>query len=313
MKCPKCHYISFDEVERCRNCGYDFTLSRTEPPSRELSLRQDAPPEGPARDFPLAGSPLPSATPDVRRAGRDEGRAPSSAVDLPLFDAPVPGVDDTPLLTQPAPPRSPLSVRRATPDTPRATPAPPLSSGRAGSPVSANPGAVSATSARPRELPAVPPADTHAVASEPMAGTGADAPAGTHVSGRRVVAALIDLVILGAIDLAVLSFTLRLTGLDTGRLTSLPLIPFIAFLMLLNGGYLVGFTTASGQTIGKMATGIRVVGAHSARVPLGHAIVRAAGVVVTMFSLGIGFLPCFFGRDRCALHDRLAGTRVVRR
>ena len=27
MRCPKCHYISFDSGERCRNCGYDFSLS----------------------------------------------------------------------------------------------------------------------------------------------------------------------------------------------------------------------------------------------------------------------------------------------
>ena len=26
MKCPKCHYLGFDTGDRCRNCGYDFSL-----------------------------------------------------------------------------------------------------------------------------------------------------------------------------------------------------------------------------------------------------------------------------------------------
>ena len=26
MKCPKCAYLGFDTGERCRNCGYDFSL-----------------------------------------------------------------------------------------------------------------------------------------------------------------------------------------------------------------------------------------------------------------------------------------------
>ena len=27
MKCPKCGYLGFEHVERCRNCGYDFSLT----------------------------------------------------------------------------------------------------------------------------------------------------------------------------------------------------------------------------------------------------------------------------------------------
>jgi rubredoxin len=27
MKCPKCQYISFDSGDRCRNCGYEFSLA----------------------------------------------------------------------------------------------------------------------------------------------------------------------------------------------------------------------------------------------------------------------------------------------
>src|SRR4030095_10050339 len=26
MKCPKCHYLGFETGDRCKNCGYDFSL-----------------------------------------------------------------------------------------------------------------------------------------------------------------------------------------------------------------------------------------------------------------------------------------------
>jgi uncharacterized RDD family membrane protein YckC len=127
---------------------------------------------------------------------------------------------------------------------------------------------------------------------------------------RRVTAAAIDACLLAGIDLAVVHFTLQLTGLDYARIAVLPLVPLVAFLLLLDGGYLIGFTTASGQTIGKMITGIRVTGDTTLRVPLGTAIVRAAAMLLTLLSLGAGYLPILAGRDRRALHDRLAGTRV---
>ena len=27
MKCPKCHYLSFDPEPRCKNCGYDLEVA----------------------------------------------------------------------------------------------------------------------------------------------------------------------------------------------------------------------------------------------------------------------------------------------
>src|ERR1051325_2638041 len=52
MKCPKCDYLGFDTGERCRNCGYDFSLIAAVPgprgdveADRDLPLR--SPPSGP--------------------------------------------------------------------------------------------------------------------------------------------------------------------------------------------------------------------------------------------------------------------------
>ncbi len=129
---------------------------------------------------------------------------------------------------------------------------------------------------------------------------------------ERVVAAAIDLLILGTVDALVIYFTLQICGLTIQDLALLPRGPLIAFLLVQNGGYLVAFT-AGGQTLGKMAAGIRVVAAEpAATLDVGHAFVREATWLVLAAPAGLGLLPALFSRDRRGLHDRLAGTRVVR-
>jgi uncharacterized RDD family membrane protein YckC len=135
--------------------------------------------------------------------------------------------------------------------------------------------------------------------------------------GRRLFAAAIDVAILGAIDITILYFTLRLCGLQVSEAALVPAVPFGAFVLLLNGAYFVAFTVAAGQTIGKMAAGIRVVpfftdDAGADRVPFGHAVLRAAAYLVSVLPAGLGFIPAVLGTEHRALHDRLADTRVVR-
>jgi uncharacterized RDD family membrane protein YckC len=130
--------------------------------------------------------------------------------------------------------------------------------------------------------------------------------------GARAAAAAIDVAILGAIDVLVLYATLRVTGLPVAEAARLPLVPFLAFLAVLNGGYLVGFVTAAGQTIGQMALGHRVVTEDGGRVPLAQAVVRAAAVAVSVLPLGLGCLPLLADPGNPALHDRVSATRVVR-
>ena len=48
MRCPKCHYISFDSTDRCRNCGYEFSLSADLPES-DLQIQTGEEPLGPLR------------------------------------------------------------------------------------------------------------------------------------------------------------------------------------------------------------------------------------------------------------------------
>jgi hypothetical protein len=123
MKCPKCGYLGFEQVESCRNCGYEFSLSRGTPaPETELPLRLNTRPEESLDDLALSESQL-----DVDRLigpPTSETAQPSAAhsdpdadAELPLFRSTAP--DDEPLIKTPSSPRAPLAVRRVMPDAPR--------------------------------------------------------------------------------------------------------------------------------------------------------------------------------------------------
>jgi uncharacterized RDD family membrane protein YckC len=318
MKCPKCGYLGFEPVDRCRNCGYDF------------SLTQDAGVSAAAPDLPMLRGTDPSFLDDLalgntgsdsrqdRRPARGEvpadrfeaetradldrlfgkreadrtaspagGSVLSAPEELPLFGGPI--TDDVPLITKPSPPRAPLAVRRATPEVPRLktdTPRPPM--------LDLDP----------------PPAERTAAARTFAARTGdgaADAPL-----GARFVAVVLDLMILAVVDVIVVYLTLQICGLTLHDAGVLPKGPLLAFLLVQNGGYLVAFT-AGGQTLGKMAVGVRVVAADEDSVlDLGRAVVRELLWLVLAIPAGLGFLTTVFGPNHRGLHDRFAGTRVVR-
>ena len=284
MKCPKCQYITFDSGERCRNCGYDFSLAddAAAPGAVDLPIQTGHEAEGPLADLSLNETP-----------------------GLPLFNGDRRD-RDAPLVNAGAAPRAPLAVRRAAPiprPRPRREPAAPeprlaLDTADLG------PAPVVVAEAAEPDLPV--PADA-----------GADAEGNIATIGARLTGGAVDLLLLGTIDLIVLYFTLRICDLTFAQALTLPLAPFLAFLAILNGGYLAAFVAANGQTIGKMAAGTRVVSAESAvrlhdRVTFEQAVLRAAASVVSAVPLGLGFLPALFGVERRALHDRLADTRVVK-
>jgi uncharacterized RDD family membrane protein YckC len=141
---------------------------------------------------------------------------------------------------------------------------------------------------------------------------------GTGVGAvARLSAAAVDAVLLGAVSAAVVWVTLRWTELPLERAAVLPVVlPTSAFLVLVGVGYLLMFTAAGGQTLGKMALGIRVVGESSdadgaAALTIGQAVSRACLTIPSVLALGAGFVPALIGEER-AVHDRLAHTRVVR-
>ena len=311
MKCSKCGYLGFESADRCHNCGYEFSLSQSyEMP--ELTIRQDRDEQQGLDDYALVdaaaaprpdslraefgavfahagGSPAAAALAESRPAAR---RTPSA---MPLF---APGIDDdTPLITKASPPRAPLAVRRSTPEMARLK---------------------SIMTPRTASLDLgldldVPPAEPRLIPSD-RAQVPHPEPAHHEDAGvsRRVVAAAVDSIILLAIDIVVIYFTMQICGVALAEFNLLPKGPLVVFLVVQNVGYLVAFT-AGGQTLGKMAAGIKVVSDDTeASLDLGCALKRTVMWLVLAFPAGLGLLPALFDHDHRGLHDRFAGTRVVR-
>ncbi len=351
MKCPKCHYLSFDPEPRCRNCGYDLSLAS--PP--DLDLKTDPPYEGPFVDLALRGSdtgqpgrresnvvtlgpidldrvvgieepqagsdapPLrvvpardrapetssPAASPARRAGTAGRGRrAPSTTAELPLFVKNRPEPDpDAPLVTVPATPTPPLAVRRAH-EMPKPRPAP--------GPSRRDGGLGPFERDLLQDLKRLQQRVARHAGDE-AGGTVPATPTGPRVAGRRLAAAAIDATLLGGISVAVLWATLRVCDLGLGEAATLPIVPLAAFLLLVAAGYLLMFTVAGGQTVGKMLMRLRVVGSeedgHESLTPR-QAAVRALLTMPSVLVLGLGFLPALAGHGQ-TMHDRLSHTRVV--
>jgi uncharacterized RDD family membrane protein YckC len=67
-----------------------------------------------------------------------------------------------------------------------------------------------------------------------------------------------------------------------------------------------------GQTVGKMALGLKVVTPEGGQISRGQAWGRAALKVTLGSCLGVDYLPALFTRERTCLHDLIARTRVVK-
>jgi uncharacterized RDD family membrane protein YckC len=128
----------------------------------------------------------------------------------------------------------------------------------------------------------------------------------------RLAATAIDVVLLVAIDVAIVYFTLQICGLGLDELALVPKVPLVVFLTLQNVAYFIAFT-ASGCTLGQMAAGIKVIAADAhGTLGLRHAAVRTMVWLALAIPAGIGLLSVLFSRDHRGFHDRCAGTRVVR-
>jgi len=72
------------------------------------------------------------------------------------------------------------------------------------------------------------------------------------------------------------------------------------------------FPMFSGQSIGKMLTGLRVVRTDGTAAPFSRLLMRhSIGYLLTIATVGLGFLFSIFNQKGRALHDFLAGTVVV--
>jgi uncharacterized RDD family membrane protein YckC len=347
MRCPKCHYLSFEPEPRCKNCGYDLSCEpgdlaidpgqepladfdlqvpgATAPrPVAEIIVRHPAP--GSEKAFQRVDDRHPAAVASIsepaaaaKPARPVQSSSPKAALttELPLF---VQGLtesasrtDQNDLLVKlPRAPRAPLAVRRPTPAPGRVR----EKYQREVAPVR-QAGLLERDlfDIRPREdaPPASPPVLEAPIPAVTRGREVRDLPAGAF---RRIEAACVDVLFIGAINLAVVWLTLQRCDLTFAQAFQLPLLPLLAYLFLVDSGYLLLFTATNGQTVGKMAAGLRVVGTSTEAISTDHvtlkqAALRAVLTFPSVLALGIGFAPALLGKG-LTLHDRFAHTRVVR-
>jgi len=96
-------------------------------------------------------------------------------------------------------------------------------------------------------------------------------------------------------------------GIDSQRLVALLL--YVA----MPGVLLVACWRLLGASPGKLLLDLRIIDADSGAQPATpRLLLRYAGYFLSLLPFGLGFAAAAFDRERRALHDRIARTRVVR-
>lgn len=135
---------------------------------------------------------------------------------------------------------------------------------------------------------------------------------------RRLAAWLLDLLVLHLLGGAILAAVLLtvFSRLPLGIMELLGLLAGVLLLLLLMPPllaitYFTLWHSCGGQTLGKMALGIMVVGPDQAPPSPGLALLRGIGQLLSLLPLAAGFLWAFTNRERRTWYDHLALTRVV--
>ena len=131
--------------------------------------------------------------------------------------------------------------------------------------------------------------------------------------GSRFLAQIVDSLIITAILIAISILAASLGGIfSSGELALL--VEIILGFILLAGYFLISEAAWNGQTIGKRAARLRVVGDHGEPLTLGQAAIRNLVRIVDFlpFFYAIGMLTLFINGRGKRLGDFAAGTLVVR-
>ncbi|WP_072294116.1 RDD family protein [Nitrosovibrio sp. Nv17] len=126
---------------------------------------------------------------------------------------------------------------------------------------------------------------------------------------RRLMSMVYESMLLLAI-LFIAGFIFHLAFRDTGSILFRP--AFQCYMLLVAGGYFTWFWTHGGQTLPMQTWKFRVVSADGAPLTLKQAVARYLFAVIGIFLFGGGIVWALFDRNRQFLHDRLAGTLIVR-
>jgi uncharacterized RDD family membrane protein YckC len=127
----------------------------------------------------------------------------------------------------------------------------------------------------------------------------------------RAVALAIDAAVFALVQLSLEAIATAMLGpavegVESGH-AAVPL-----FTLIFTAAYTTVLHTVAGQTIGKSLVGIRVVAADGAPLTAGPAFLRYLAYFISLIPLGFGYLVAGLRRDKRALHDLIAGSRVER-
>ena len=114
-----------------------------------------------------------------------------------------------------------------------------------------------------------------------------------------------------SMDILLIGFALIAINIALA-LVGLPPVRKEAACILLSIGYFSLMPAArGGQTFGKMAAGIAVIRTDGSPTTFLRCLARWSGYVISIATIGGGFFMAGFTRDKRALHDYLADTRVI--
>jgi uncharacterized RDD family membrane protein YckC len=126
---------------------------------------------------------------------------------------------------------------------------------------------------------------------------------------RRLVSILYE----SLLAFAVVFFAgLLFYGAASGRLSGLIRSLFQIYLIVILGLYFVWCWHRGGQTLPMKTWKLRLVSADGGPVSVRRAALRYLLACLSVGLAGTGLVWAVFDRDRQFLHDRLAGTRIVR-
>jgi len=128
--------------------------------------------------------------------------------------------------------------------------------------------------------------------------------------GTRIVASLLDLVVVGFLTLPVAA----VIELQDGNWHQLKIIALMAGIAAVAMFLYSTVTTAlTGRTLGMRLLSLRAVDVRTGLIPTGNQSAgRALFYVLTLATLGVGLLAVFARGEGKTIHDRLTRTAVVR-
>ena len=129
-------------------------------------------------------------------------------------------------------------------------------------------------------------------------------PTGRASFGQRLGAYVIDLIVLFAIGFVVGLF-FGLAGGGAGLVNGINFLLGVAYIVYFHG-------SPSGQTVGKKAVKIRVVGSDDGA-PIGYvrAALRYVGSILSFIVLLMGYFWMLWDDNKQTWHDKIASTIVV--